>query len=225
MLLESLVSQVEAKFPAVAYKDDKGSRATAAAELVRLQKVTYLGEQGGADVWNVDGYTCGIKRGCVCVDGSAPLDPNGRKLCKHRLAVMFVRKQQDDHGLAAILRNTKGDRVVLTVQVLYADNGRQYTLNGYRADGVETVLEYADRLRFTEDEFNAALRLTGFGMTDRPVKLPGLNHRYILKRGAEMTYTASATTAEAVEQRERDKRLREIAVDDEMDAELSAESI
>jgi hypothetical protein len=190
---------------------------------VRGGRVEYLGDQGGRDWWNVAGHRCGIKGGCDCND-NAPLDPNGRKLCKHRLAVMFVRKQQDDHGLVAILRSVQGDRVTLVAQVLSVDTGRQYTLNRYRADGVETALPYADRVRFTEDEFAAALRVTGWGMTDRPVKLPGYNHRYILRRGVESTYTPRDTTAQEVEQRERENRLREIAVADEMDAELTAEA-
>lgn len=224
MLLETLVEQVEAKFPAVVYKDGKGSRAAAAAELVREQKVVRMGEQAGRDWWEVGGHVCSIKGNCDCAD-NAPLDPNGRKLCKHRIAAMFVCKMQDDHGLTAILRSAKGDRVVLTVQVLSTDNGLRYTLNSYRVDGVETVLDYADRLRFTDAEFAAACRVAGFGMEDRPVKLPGLNHRYILKRGTEMRYTAAAFTAQAVERREREGRLREIAVADEMDAELAAEAV
>lgn len=223
MLLETLVAQAEAKFPAIVYRDGKGSRAEAAAELVRGQKVEYLGEQGGRDWWQVGNHRCSIRGGCDCAD-NAPLDPNGRKLCKHRLAAMFVRKQQDDHGLVAILRGVQGDRVTMVVQVLSVDNGRQYTLNSYRADGAETVLDYADRIRFTEAEFAAALRVTGWGMTDRPVKLPGLNHRYILKRVAESVYTPRDTTAQEVEQKEREKRLREITVADEMDAELTAEA-
>jgi hypothetical protein len=225
MLLETLVEQVEAKFPAVIYRDGKGSRAEAAAELVRGGRVEYLGDQGGRDWWNVAGHRCSIKGGCDCND-AAPLDPNGRKLCKHRLAVMFVRKLHDDHGLVAILRGVQGDRVTMVVQVLSVDtgDGRQYTLNSYRADGADTALDYADRLRFTEAEFAAALRVTGWGMTDRPVKLPGLNHRYILKRGAESVYTPRDTTAQEVEQKEREKRLREITVADEMDAELTAEA-
>jgi hypothetical protein len=224
MLLETLVTQVEAKFPAVVYKDGKGSRAQAAAELVRNQQVQYVGEQGGTDVWNVDGYTCGIKRGCVCVDGSAPIDPNGRKLCKHRLAVMFVRKMQDDHGIAAILRKVQGDRVVLNVQVFYADAGQQNTLNGYRADGVDVTLEYAERLRFTDAEFTEALRSAGWGMTERPVKMAGMNYRYILRRGAEIVYTSTAATAEQVELKAQRQRMHEIAVAEEMDNELTAEA-
>jgi hypothetical protein len=210
MNLDTLVSQVEAKFPAVVYKDGKGSRAQAAAELVRNQQVQYVGEQGGRDWWSVNGHMCSIKGGCDCND-SAPMDPNGRKLCKHRLAVMFVRKMQEDHGIAAILRQVQGDRVVLNVQVLYADGGRQFTLNGYRADGVDAALEYADRLRFTADEFAAALRLCGWGMTERPVKLAGMNYRYILRRGAEIAYTAESMSAEDVDLRAQRERIGEIA--------------
>ena len=124
--------------------------------------------------------------------------------------------------LAAILRGVQGDRAVLTVQVVSTDWGRQYTLNSYRADGMETVLPYAERVQFTEAAFMAALDATGWGMPERPVKLPGLNHRYILKRGAVSEYTPRSTTAQQVERYEREKRLREIAVADEMDAEFLA---
>jgi hypothetical protein len=222
MLLETLVAQVEAKFPAVVYKNGKGSRAQAAADLVRNQQVEFAGIQGGHRWYNVNGHMCSITSGCDCND-NAPTDPNGRKLCKHRLAVMFVRKLQDDHGIAAILRNVQGDRVVLNVQVLYADAGQQNTLNGYRADGADVTLEYAERLRFTDAEFTEALRATGWGMEDRPVKM-GLNYRYILKRGAEIVYTSTAMTAEQVDMKAQRKRMQEIAVAGEMDNELTAEA-
>jgi len=214
MLLESLVSQVEQKFPAVAYKEGNGSRAQAAADLVRAQQVTYVGEQAGRDYWKVNGHLCGISHGCDCND-NAPLDPNGRKLCKHRIAVMFTRRLADDHGIATILRKVTGDRCVLTVQVFSTDNGLQLTLNSYRADGAETVLEYADRVRFTDKDFTDALTATGWGMEDRPVKLAGMNHRYVLKRGAEIRYTATALTAQRVELTEQRRRMAEIVELDE----------
>ncbi len=214
MLLESLVTQAEAKFPSLAYKKG-GSRAREAAELVRGQKVTFNGWQGGKDWWTVNGHKCGLTHGCDCFDHAAPLDPNGRKLCKHRLAVMFVRKLQQDHNIAAVLRNVRSDRCVLTVQVLYADGGQQNTLSGWRADGEEVALEYEDRVRFTNDEFSAALRVAGFGMEDRPVKLAGLNYRYILKRGVENVYAANAATADQLEQKAQRQRMAEIAALDE----------
>lgn len=126
--------------------------------------------------------------------------------------------------LAAILGGVQGDRMTMVVQVVSTDGGgRQYTLNSYRADGAETVLPYAERVRFTEGEFLSALGATGWGMPDRPVKLPGLNHRYILLRGSDNAYTPRSTTAQQFEHYEREKRLREIALADAMDAELSAE--
>ena len=217
MLLETLVAQAEAKFPSLAYKKG-GTRAEEAAEFVRQQKVTFDGWQGGKDWWTVNGHKCGITHGCDCLDHAAPLDPNGRKLCKHRLAVMFVRKLQQDHGIAAVLRNVKGNRCVLTVQVLYADGGQQNTLSGWRAAGAETTLEYEDRIRFTNDEFSAALRVAGWGMEERPVKLAGLNYRYILKRGAENVYAANVATADQLEQKAQRQRLAEIAALDEASA-------
>ena len=208
--LEMLVQQAEAKFPALVYRDGKGSRAESAAELVRSQSVTYLGEQGGRDWWQVASHRCSIRGGCTCAD-NAPLDPNGRKLCKHRLAVMFVRKQTDDHGLVAILRGAQGDRVTLTVQVMSMDAGREYTINSYRAGNGEVVLDYADRLRFTEAEFAAACRVAGWGMTEPPVKLPGYNHRYILRRGAEMAHSPAEMAWQDTEKKARETRLAEIA--------------
>ncbi len=124
--------------------------------------------------------------------------------------------------MAAILRGVQGDRATMVVQVISTELGRQYTLNSYRADGIETVLEYAERIRFSEAEFMAALNAAGWGMPERPVKLPGLNHRYILRRGAESTYTPRSTTGEQTERYERERRLREIAIADEMDAEFLA---
>lgn len=221
MLLESLVAQCEAKFPAVAYKDGKGSRAQEAAEFVRAQKVAFDGWQGGKDWWTVNGHKCGITHGCDCFDSAAPLDPNGRKLCKHRIAVMFTRRLADDHGIAAILRKVQGDRCVLTVQAFSADAGLQLTLNSYRADGAETVFEYADRVRFTDQDFTDALTATGWGMEDRPVKMAGMNHRYILKRGAEIRYTAASLTAQRVELMGQREVMREIAVTEEMEREFA----
>ena len=124
--------------------------------------------------------------------------------------------------LTAILRGVRGDRCTMTVQVISTDWGRQYTLNSYRADGAETVLPYADRVEFTEAAFMAALDATGWGMPERPVKLPGLNHRYILKRGAVSQYTPRSMTGEEVDRKEREKRLREIAIAERMDAEYAA---
>jgi hypothetical protein len=221
MLLETLVTQVESKFPAVAYKNG-GSRAQAAAELVRSQQVEFAGIQGGHRWYGVNGHMCSITSGCDCNDG-APLDPKGRKLCKHRLAVMFVHRMQEDHGLAAILRKTTGDRVVLNVMVLYADNGQQSTLNSYRADGVDVILDYDERLRFTDAEFTDALRSTGWGMTERPVKM-GMTYKYTLRRGAEITYTSTAATADQIDQKAQRQRMREIAVAEEMNNELTAEA-
>ena len=123
--------------------------------------------------------------------------------------------------LSAILRTIDGDRAVLKATVLYGDNGPQKTLDSYRADGVDTVLDYNERIRFTDAEFANALAGNGWGMEDRPVKT-GMSYRYILKRGAVREYTPRSTTAQQVERYEREKRLREIAVADEMDAEFLA---
>lgn len=113
--------------------------------------------------------------------------------------------------LAAILRGVQGDRAVLTVQVISTDYGRQYTLNSYRADGVETVLPYAERVAFTPDDLAAACAAAGWGMTDAPVKLPGMNHRYILRRGAEMAHTAAERPWQDVERKARERAMSEIA--------------
>jgi len=124
--------------------------------------------------------------------------------------------------LTAILRGVRGDRCTMTVQVISTEWGRQNTLNSYRADGAETVLPYADRVAFTEAEFLAALQAAGWGMPERPVKLAGLNHRYILIRGAVSQYTPRSMTGEEVDRKEREKRLREIAIAERMDAEYAA---
>ena len=118
---------------------------------------------------------------------------------------------QPKDELAAILNSVSGDRAVLTVQVISTDWGRQYTLNSYRADGVETALPYAERVAFTPDDLTAACAACGWGMADAPVKLPGLNHRYILKRGAEMAHTAAERPWQDVERTARERAMREIA--------------
>ena len=122
--------------------------------------------------------------------------------------------------LSAILRTIDGDRAVLKATVLYGDNGPQKTLDSYRADGVDTVLDYADRIRFTDAEFANALAGNGWGMEDRPVKT-GMSYRYILKRGAEIRYTASAATYEQVERAVQRNVMRQIAVAEEMEREFA----
>jgi len=122
--------------------------------------------------------------------------------------------------LTAILRSINGDRAVLKVTLLYGDNGAQKTLDSYRADGIDTVLDYADRIRFTDAEFAAALSGNGWGMEDRPVKT-GVSYRYILKRGAEIRYTASAATCEQVERAAQRNVMRQIAVTEEMEREFA----
>jgi hypothetical protein len=122
--------------------------------------------------------------------------------------------------LSAILHSVTGDRAVLKATVLYGDSGRQMALDSYRADGVETVLDYADRIKFSDKDFADALDATGWGMTERPVKM-GMSYRYILKRGAEIVYTANAQSADERDLMAQRKIMRQIAVANEMDAELS----
>ena len=123
-------------------------------------------------------------------------------------------------NLSAILRSVNGDRIVLKATVIYGDNGPQKTLDSYRADGAETVLDYTDRIRFTDAEFATALSGNGWGMEDRPVKT-GVSYRYILKRGAEIRYTASAATCEQVERAAQRNVMRQIAVTEEMEREFA----
>ena len=122
--------------------------------------------------------------------------------------------------LSAILRTINGDRAVLKATVLYGDNGPQKTLDSYRADGVDTVLDYNERIRFTDAEFANALAGNGWGMEDRPVKT-GMSYRYILKRGAEIRYTASAASCEQVERAVQRNVMRQIAVAEEMEREFA----
>jgi hypothetical protein len=122
--------------------------------------------------------------------------------------------------LSAILRTIDGDRAVLKATVLYGDNGPQKTLDSYRADGVDTVLDYNERIRFTDAEFANALAGNGWGMEDRPVKT-GMSYRYILKRGAEIRYTASAASCEQVERAVQRNVMRQIAVAEEMEREFA----
>ena len=122
--------------------------------------------------------------------------------------------------LTAILCTINGDRAVLKATVLYGDNGPQKTLDSYRADGVDTVLDYNERIRFTDAEFANALAGNGWGMEERPVKT-GMSYRYILKRGAEIRYTASAATCEQVERAVQRNVMQQIAVAEEMEREFA----
>lgn len=208
-LLQDLIEQVESKYPAVRYRDG-GSRAEQAADLVRSQSVEYMGEQGGRDRWRVGEHICSIRGGCSCLDNHAPLDGNGRKLCRHRIAATFAYKLRQHHGLVPILEQAPGNRVILIAQVLYGDRGRVYTLNGYRYTSGEFTLDYAERIRFTEAEFAAALRATGWGMKDRPVRGAAMTYRYIIERGVQSEYNAGAMTAEDADTKAQRARMREI---------------
>jgi hypothetical protein len=48
-------------------------------------------------------------------------------------------------------------------------------------------------------------------MADAPVKMPGFNHRYILKRGAAMAHTAAERPWQDVERKARERAMSEIA--------------
>lgn len=126
-----------------------GRRAQKAMDLV--PSVLYLGEQAGLDWWQVDGdKRVSLKaKVCSCHDPSAPdRDSKGRYIgpvCRHRLAVMFVKKQRAANAerLTSILGEIKaaGGQGRLYVYVGYTGKGvaDEWGVRGYFVEGQSRV--------------------------------------------------------------------------------------
>ena len=207
--LSNLVSTVEGKFPAVLYKEG-GSRAQAAAEIVELKAIYEAGIVSGVDYWKVGEYTTSIVGGsCTCAD-YAPL-ANGKKLCKHRLAAMFIRKMQQSNEcrLAEIL-NVASEAITLRVMVIYG-LGRKYSLAGYRYAG-RTWVKFENRedyIDFTDSQFEKAMVAAGWAMVQRPVKQPSMYYHYFLERG-EQKFGLNDTASNVLERKQLNKRMDEL---------------
>ena len=208
-MLAALVATVEEKFPDVCYKAG-GSRAKAAAEFVELKAVVYAGDINGVDYWTMGGYTTSIKGGgCTCLDEGAP--NHSGKMCKHRLAAMFVRKIQtaQTDRLTEIL-SFDGESITLRVLVINGSE-RKYSLAGYRYAGQNWV-KFEDRedyIDFSASRFENAMTEAGWAMVQRPIKQPSLYYHYMLARG-EAGYHLEDNAANVIERNQQNKRLEEL---------------
>lgn len=173
LTLTELVETAIAAFPTI------GDRADSAADLIDHHRITPGATVEGMDHWIVDGYVASVKAGtCTCEDHHAPAG-----LCPHRLAAMFVIKQQKAMTihLTELLVNAPGPSVVLRVGVLFRDNDRLYTLDGHHYPGQPWELyRFDQRQRFTEDQFEAACRIARWEITDRPSTQPAYTFNYFL---------------------------------------------
>lgn len=225
--LIELVEQVGAKYPAI------GDRAQKAAEIVERKSIEYAGMQHGRDYWKIGHYTTSVRGGsCTCADLQAPQDDHGGKLCKHRIAAMFMVKRETMNTLMLerIIRGAPSDELTLRVDVLFTDDGRQYTIAGYKYAGQpENRLEYAERFKFTEAQMTAALNATAWTIAQRPSKQRGYSFTYFLARIASLpagaaSWTLGAYSYEQVEWAERAKRFKELQVITEMTGEFADEA-
>lgn len=208
-ILSNLVHTVEEKFPDVLYKKG-GSRAQSAAEIVELKAIYEAGVVAGVDYWKVGEYTTSIVGGsCTCMD-DAPL-AGGKKLCKHRLAAMFIRKmQQSGESRFSEILATTSDTITLRMLVI---NGieRKYSLAGYRYAG-QTWVKFEKRedyIDFTPSQFEKAMLAAGWAMGQRPVKQPSMYYHYFLVRG-EQRFGLTDTASNVLERKLQNKRFEEI---------------
>lgn len=137
-----MVKDVEARFPNI------GDRARQAGETVIAGAVKPLGVRDGRTYYEVNyfglRYVPSVEGGCQCPDirGSAPTY-NGKPLCFHRLAAMFVHKmaQEKIDRLAAIFTEAQAQGcadVRLRVRVGYTydrDTQQTNTITGTLAYG------------------------------------------------------------------------------------------
>ena len=226
-----LIDQIEAKYPAICYKEG-GSRARQAADIVDRKQIDLAGHQHGRDYWRIGHYTTSIRGGnCTCMD-NAPQDDNGGKLCKHRIAAMFVVKLDGMKTLTLerIIREAGADELTLHVDVLFADAGPQYTLAGYKYPSRAAVtLEYAERIKFTERQLTDALNATGWTIAQRPTKQRGYMFHYYLARieslpGTAPAWTLAAASYEQVEWKEQAARFKELQTVNDMIGEFADEA-
>lgn len=227
--LQPLINAALAKWPALAYANG-GSRAHAAAEIVAAGEITDLGVMpSGIDYWQCGNYQISIRgKRCDCHDNAAPVHDAG-KLCKHRLAAMFVVKMRQctQNALDELLSAARGDTLTLKIAVIYGETGRAYTMAGHRNDGHEWITySQAHKYDIAPDQFERTLQRHGWRINGRPVKQGGLNYNYFLARigsdaETEPEYTIHASDVRRVEREEQEKRFKEIEIGQELMQEVA----
>lgn len=227
--LHELADKARAAFPHTEYKHG-GSRINAAVELVESNAVTSMGimPATGHDYWSVGDYTVTIAgKHCNCPDMAAPLH-NGGKLCKHRLAAMFVHRlnQSRVNHLENLLKNAPGDALTLRVNVYYLNVGRDYQLTGHHYPGHPWERYIPERcFHFDESMFNAALRAAGWEIDGRPSKQGIAYHYQLVRAGSTPSaglYTLHASAHETLERQDQAARFAEIEQTQQLLAEMEA---
>lgn len=211
--LAGLVEAASSRFPNLAYHDG-GSRADAAAEYAERHQARFIGNlPNGHDFWAIDDHICTIKgRYCDCRDQRAPMHDGGR-LCKHRLAAMFVTKLEwaAMQRIRALMDAAPDHSLVLRVEVLFGDDGRHYRLMGHRLPGLPwEAYPHAELYPFTQALFDHTMRQAGWQLAERPIRQRNFCYNYVLSKGAGMGYTLADLTGEDVDRAAQRKRFEEI---------------
>ena len=223
--ISEMVTAIESRYPAVLYKDG-GSRAQAAAELLKSGSVSFLGNQNGRAYWAITGsqgkvYTVHLgPRGCGCFDRHAPHDAQGHRLCRHVLAASIdakLRKQGNDR-LTALFATFTGERILLTVARLFADGEDAKRITGYHIVGQAPVtLAHSETIEFDNDQLIAAMNAAGWAMPQPPQRANGLNYTYRLVPAGEaptvvgMLKSMHVVDVEARQDRERVRSMGRVA--------------
>lgn len=225
--LDTLIESALAAVPGLAYKEPRGGHATrahAAAEIVQSGQIDFLGYTfGGDDYWQIGEYTCSKSAGaCNCKDFSAPAVNNGR-MCKHRVAAMFVIKLQMAamDRLKTLMAEAPDGELTIRVDVIYLDKGREYRLCGHHYPGHRwETYPYEEWYTFTDKLFEITLRRAGWGLKCLPTRKSGYSYNYFLSRGIEEGYRLNNMAAQDVDREAQAKRFREIKTVIDMEREL-----
>lgn len=209
--LDGLVEAAASRFPALSYKDG-GNRAEAAADLV--PGVHYMGMEGGSDWWEVGDHICSIKaRHCSCRDYAAPIHDGGR-LCKHRMAAMFVTKLEwaARERIVALCEAAPDGRLTLKVEAIYLDGGgRAYRLMGHHFPGhAWETYPQAECYPFNPTLFENAMVKAKWGIAERPIRQKNFCYHYLIERGAPAGFSLGMAAGEDVDRKARERRFDEI---------------
>lgn len=171
-VLKALAGIAEDLFPAILYKSG-GSRAQAAIKLIIDGKV----EEIGGDLFRVSGkYTASYRENrCNCMD-RAPYDAKHGKLCKHRLAIMFMQShaltdnsEWLNNRVADIALMADGGWFELIFEKNY-DRPEVQRFVGYSLNGTTTT-RFTDSQNVTLEQLRKAIAPLGVGLTSLPQKL------------------------------------------------------
>lgn len=172
-ILDRLVHEYEDKYPSI--KTKAGSRAQSARKLVEAGNYSFLGllPKGGSS-WLVNGHFVNLEWGhCDCKD-IAPFGDDGRRLCKHVIALEFVivLKQETLARLVRIIHEAEADMedtVTLFPRVYFTydgDNPQDNMLDRYRL-GNRPVVELGTPVAITSLDLHNALLETGWCVGNR----------------------------------------------------------